>query len=71
MIRPPVQGIDNSFRARFKLLCSLGDQLLKPNMLLRGCYPNDLNLPTKNALKAFGVVVTNQKIQRRDEPPQK
>ena len=70
-IRPPVQGIDNSSRARFKFLCSLGQQLLKPNMLLRARYPNGLNLPTKNALKVFGVAVVSQKIQRRDEPPPK
>ena len=63
--------LDNSSHARFKFLCSLGEQLLKPNMLLRACYPNGLNLPTKNALKVFGVVVLNQKIQKRDEPPQK
>ena len=70
-IHPPAQGVDNSSRVRFKFLCSLGDQLLKPNMLLRACYPNGLNLPTKNALKVFGVAVASQKIQRRDEPPQK
>ena len=40
-------------------------------MLLRARYPNGLNLPTKNALKVFGVAVANQKIQRRDELPQK
>ena len=70
-IHPPAQGVDNSSRVRFKFLCSLGDQLLKPNMLLRACYPNGLNLPTKNALKVFGVAVVSQKIQRRDEPPPK
>ena len=59
-IRPPAQGTDNSSRARFKLLCSLGEQLLKPNMFLRVRYPNGLNLPTKNALKAFGVAVANK-----------
>ena len=57
--------------ARFKFLCSLGEQLLKPNMPLRARYPNGLNLQTKNALKVFGVAVASQKIQRRDEPPQK
>ena len=70
-IRPPAQGIENSSRARFKFLCSLGEQLLKPNMLLRAHYHNDLNLPTKNALKVFGVAVASQKIQRRDKPQQK
>ena len=70
-IRPPAQGIDNSSRARSKFLCSPGEQLLKPNMLLRARYPNSLNLPTKNALKVLGAAVANQKIQRRDEPPQK
>ena len=40
-------------------------------MLLRACYPNDLNLPTRNALKVFGVVVASQKIKRSDEPPPK
>ena len=70
-IRSPVQGIDNFSLARFKFVCSLGRQLLKRNMLLRAHYPNGLNLPTKNALKVFGVGVSSQKIQRRDEPPQK
>ena len=70
-MRPPAQSIDNSSRARFKFLCSLGEQLLKPNMLLRARYRDGLNLPTKNALKVFGVAVVSQKIQRRDEPPQK
>ena len=49
-IRPPAQGIDNSPPARFKFLCSLGEQLLKPNILLRARYPNGLNLPAKNVL---------------------
>ena len=70
-IRLPAQGIDNSSHARFKFLCSLGEQLLKPNMFLRARYPNGLNLPTKKALKAFDVAVANQKIQRHDEAPQK
>ena len=70
-IRPPAQGIDTYSRTRFKFFCSLGEQLLKPNMLLRVRCPNGLNLPIKNALKVFGVAVANQKIQRRDEPPQK
>ena len=58
-ICPPVQGIDNYSRARFKFLCSLGEQLLKLNMLLRARYVNGLNLPTKDALKVFGVAVAN------------
>ena len=70
-IRLPAQGIDHSSHARFKFLCSLGEQLLKPNMPLRARYSNGLNLPTKNALKVFGVAVASQKIQKRDEPPQK
>ena len=70
-IRPLAQGIDNSSRARVKFLCSLGEQLLKPNMLLRACYPSGMNLPSKNALKKFGVAVASQKTQKRDEPPQK
>ena len=70
-IRLPAQGIDHSSHARFKFLCSLGEQLLKPNMFLRARYPNDLTLPTKKALKAFDVAVVSQKIQRHDEPPQK
>ena len=40
-------------------------------MLLRARYPNGLNLPTKNAFQVFGAAVANQKIQRRDGPPQK
>ena len=52
-IRPPAQGFDNYSLARFKFLCSLGEQLLKPNMLLRARYPNGLNLPTKNALQVL------------------
>ena len=70
-IRLPAQGIDNSSRARFKFLYSLGEQLLKLNMLLRACYPNGLNLPTENAVKVYGVAVASQKIQKRHEPPQK
>ena len=69
--RPPAQRIANSSHARFKFLCSHGEQLLKPNMFLRARYTNGLNLPTKNGLKVFGVAVANQKIQRRDELPQK
>ena len=60
---PTAQGIDNSSRAHFKFLCSLGEQLLKPNMLLRARYPNDLNLPTKNALKVFGVAVASKRYK--------
>ena len=70
-IRRPEQGIDNSSRAPFKFLCSLNEQLLKPKMIFRARYPNGLDLPTKNALKVYGVAVASQKIQRRDEPPQK
>ena len=61
IIRPPVQGIDNSSGARFKFVCSFGEQLLKPNMLLRARYPNGLSLPTKNALKVFGVAVASKR----------
>ena len=70
-ICPPAQSIDISSHACFRFLCSLGEQLLKPNLLLRARYPNGLNLPTKNALKVFGVAVANEKIQRHDNPPQK
>ena len=42
-------------------LCSLGEQLLKRNMLLRARYPNGLNLPTKNAIKVFGVAVASKR----------
>ena len=58
-IRPPAQRIANSSHARFKFLCSHGEQLLKPNMFLRARYTNGLNLPTKNGLKVFGVAVAN------------
>ena len=70
-MHPPAQGIDNSPHTCFQFLDSLGEQLFKLNMFLRARYPNGLNLPTKNALKVFGVAVANQKIQRRDELPQK
>ena len=70
-MHPPAQSIDNYSRACFKFFCFFGEQLLKPNMLLRARHPNGLNLPTKKALKVFGVVFANQKIQRPDEPPQK
>ena len=40
-------------------------------MLLRAQHPNGLNLPTKNALKAFHINVATQKVDRVDEPPQK
>ena len=40
-------------------------------MQLRAQYPNGLKLPTTNAIKAFGIQITNQKIQRLDEPHQK
>ena len=60
-IRPPVQGIGNSSGARFKFVCSFREQLLKPNMLLRARYPNGLSLPTKNALKVFGVAVASKR----------
>ena len=65
---PPARGIDNFSGAHFKFLCFLGEQLLKPNMLFRVGHPNGCNLLTKNV---FGVAVANQKIKRRDEPPQK
>ena len=52
-IRPLAQGIDNSSRARVKFLCSLGEQLLKTNMLLRACYPSGMNLPSKCSEKIW------------------
>ena len=66
-MRPPVAGKDGSSRARFKFLCVLGDELIKPNMQLRAQYPKGLNLPTTNAIRAFSIQITNQKIQRLDE----
>ena len=50
-LRPPAQGKTDAFRACFKFLCLLGEQLFKPNMVLRAQYPNGLNLPTKDAMK--------------------
>ena len=58
-MQPPVAGKDGSSCDCFKLLCTLGEELIKPNMQLRAQYPNGLNLPTRNAIKAFGVQITN------------
>ena len=58
-MQPPVAGKDGSSRDCFKFLCALGEELVKPNMQLRGQYPNGLNLPTRNVIKAFGVQITN------------
>ena len=49
VLRPP------AFRACFKFLCLLDEQLLKPNMLLRAQYPNGLNRSTKDAMKIFDI----------------
>ena len=38
-------------------------------MQLRAQYRKGLNLPTTNAIKAFGIQITNQKTQRLDEHP--
>ena len=70
-MQPPGAGKDGSSRARFKFLCALGEELIKANMQLRARYLKDLNLPTTNTIKALSIHITNQKIQRLDEPPQK
>ena len=54
-MRPPVADKNVSCRARFKFLCVFGEELIKPNMQLRVQYPNGLNLPTTNAIKAFDI----------------
>ena len=63
-MRPPVADKDGSSRASFKFLCVFGEELIKRNMQWRAQYPNGLNLPTTNGIKAFGSQMTNQKIQR-------
>ena len=70
-MQPPGAGKDGSSRARFKFLCTLGEELIKANMQLRARYLKDLNLPTTNTVKALSIHITNQKFQRLDEPPQK
>ena len=70
-MQPPGAGKDGSSRARFKFLCALGQELIKANMQLRARYLKDLNLPTTNTIKALSIHITNQKIQRLDEPQQK
>ena len=69
MLRPRAQGKTDAFRARFKFLCLLREQLLKSNMYLRAQYPNGLNWSTKDAMKISNVDVRSQRIQQPDEPP--
>ena len=59
-------------RARFRFLCALGEQLIKPSMLNRAQYPNGLNAPTVRALEALSVAICPQKQARAlNRPPQK
>ena len=61
-LRPSVlPGINTTSRARFRFLCALGEQLIKPNMLNRAQYPNSLNAPTVQALEALSVAIGPQK----------
>ena len=65
-------GINLTSRARFRFLCALGEQLIKPNMLNRAQYPNGLKAPTVRALEALSVSIAPQKQARAlDGPPQK
>ena len=68
-VQPPVAGKDGSSHARFKFICAIGEELIKPSMLLRAQYLNGLNLPTTNSIKACGVQIPNQNIKRLGEPP--
>ena len=52
-MQPPVAGKDGSSRDCFKFLCALKEELIKPNMQLKGQYPNGLNLPTKERNQSF------------------
>ena len=70
-LRAPSQGKTDVFHARFKFLRLLGEQLLKPNILLRAQYPNGLNRSTKDAIKTVGVDLRSQRIQQSAEPPRK
>ena len=57
-LRPPVvPGINITSRARFRFLCSLGEQLIKPNMLNSAQYPNGLNATTVRTLEAHSVAI--------------
>ena len=58
-MQPPVAGKDVSSCDCLKFLCALREELIKRNMQLRYQYPNGLNLPTRNVIKAFGVQITN------------
>ena len=46
-LRLPAQGKNYAFRARIKFLCLFGEQLLKPNMLLRAQYPRKMDRKVK------------------------
>ena len=70
-MQPPVRGKDSSSRALFKFLCALGEELTKPNTQLIAQYPKGLSLTTMDTIKVFVIHITNQKIQRLDEPAQK
>ena len=72
-LQPPVVlGINMTYRARFRFLCALGKQLIKPNMLNRAQYPNGLNAPTVRALEALSVAIGPQKQARAlNGPPQR
>ena len=67
---PPVADKDGSSCARFTFLCAFSEELVKTNMQFAQ-YSNGLNLSMRNTSKAFGIQITNQKIQNHDEPPQK
>ena len=46
--------------ARLGVLCALGEQLIKPNMLQRAQYTNGLNVPTIRTLEALSVAIDPQ-----------
>ena len=70
-MQPSVRGKDGSSLALFKFLCALGEELTKPNTQLIAQYPKGLSLTTMDTIKVFVIHITNQKIQRLDEPTQR
>ena len=65
-------GINLISRARFRFLCEVGKQVIKPNILKRAQYPNGLKAPTVRALEVLSVAIAPQKQARAlDGPSQK
>ena len=69
---PVVPGINMISHAWLGFLYALEEQLIKPNMLQRAQYTNDLNVPTIRALEALSVAIDPQNQARAlDGLPQK